>query len=178
MTDATYRLKAMRVGHVMSQTPVQLSANASMTEAADILLEHGISTAPVMDDQGRCIGILSSTDFLRRQSSLGHANESSMSNEVHQVVEPGAGQPIYISPVVEDRVSYHMTRAVQSVKPDVSLLKAAHIMNAEHIHRLPVLDDDDRVVGMLSTMDIVSSLIGAVDEESKSFVRQMRDGDF
>ncbi len=178
MHDATQRLKTLQVADVMNKELVQVSVNQSMTEAADILSRHNISTAPVIDEQGRCVGILSATDFLRRQSNLGHSHEQSLTSATHQLVDSPGEQPLHISPVAEDMVNSHMTRAVQSVGPDVSLLKAAHIMNAEHIHRLPVLDADGRAVGIVSTMDIVSSLVCAVDEGETTFARQMQDGDF
>ena len=127
---------------------------------------------------GRCVGILSATDFLQRESCAAHSDEQSLSGETHQLVNPPAEQPIRINSISENMVSCHMTRAVQSVSPDATLLKAAHIMNTVHIHRLPVLDGNGRVMGMISTMDIVSSLLNAVDEESAQFVRQMQSGDF
>ncbi len=178
MSDATQRLMTLHVGDVMNKAPVQVSANQTMTEAADVLAEHGVSTAPVMDEQGRCVGILSATDFLQRECGAGHADEQSLTGETHRLVKPPGEQSFHINSVPESMVSCHMTLGVQSVSADATLLKAAHIMNTEHIHRLPVLDNDGRVIGMISTMDIVSSLLNAVDEESASFVRQMQSGDF
>lgn len=175
MSDATNRLRSLQVADVMNRNPVQVSANQTMTEAAEMLTQHGVTSAPVMDEQGRCVGIVSAADFLRRES---RNDEHSMTLDTHDLVSPPGDQPLHISPVAENMVSSYMSRAVQSVGPNVSLLKAAQMMMAEHIHRLPVLDNDGRAIGMVSTMDVVSSLINAVDEEATSFVRQMHSGDF
>lgn len=176
MTDATHRLKTLRVADVMNREPIQVSANQTLAEAAKTLSEHGVSTAPVTDEQGRCVGMLSATDFLHRECR--HDHEQSLTGETHHLVDSSGEGPISINSLSENMVNCHMTQAVQSVSPDATLLKAAHIMNTEHIHRLPVLDQDGRVMGMVSTMDVVSSLLNAVDEESTSFVRQMQSGDF
>jgi predicted transcriptional regulator len=57
-----------------------------------------------------------------------------------------------------------MSPAVQAIDPGASLLKAARVMCAEHIHRLLVLNESNRPVGVISTMDIVAALVNVVDE--------------
>ncbi len=177
MIEAIERLKALRVEDVMAKGVVQVSANQTMSEAAKAFAMHGVSAAPVTDEQGRCVGILSATDFLGRE--CGDASgEQSLTTESHELIAPLSGGPMYIDSLAENMVNCHMSRAVQSVTPDISLLKSAAIMDAEHIHRLPVLDKNGRVIGMISTMDIVSSLLGAIDEEASAFVQKVKSGDF
>ena len=65
---------------------------------------------------------------------------------------------------VKDVACTYMTRTVRTVTPQTLLLRAAILMNLEHIHRLPVVDEDNRVVGMISTMDIVAAVLNSVDE--------------
>jgi CBS domain-containing protein len=57
-----------------------------------------------------------------------------------------------------------MSKRVHSLLPGESLLKAARTMCEQHLHRLPVVDDEGRVVGIISTMDIVAAVVNAVDE--------------
>lgn len=178
MSEAITRLESLQVQDVMSKDVVQVSANQTMSEAATVFADHGVSAAPVMDEQGHCDGILSATDFLCRECREAESGEHSLTSDSHRLVSPAGDGPMYIGSLSENLVSSHMTRAVQSVAPDVSLLKAATIMNAEHVHRLPVIDNHGRAMGLISTMDIVSSLLNAIDEEATSFVQQMRSGDF
>jgi CBS domain-containing protein len=63
-----------------------------------------------------------------------------------------------------DVVGAHMTPAVQSVAVDAPLLAAARIMDAQHVHRLIVLDAKERPIGVVSTMDIVAALLNAIEE--------------
>jgi CBS domain-containing protein len=50
------------------------------------------------------------------------------------------------------------------VQPEQTLLTAARIMCVKHVHRLPVLDSDNRPVGLLTAMDVVAAMVNAIDE--------------
>jgi len=58
----------------------------------------------------------------------------------------------------ENSVRQHMHSAVQTVSADTSVIKAAKIMIGEHIHRLVVLDETSRPVGMASSLDLLKAL--------------------
>jgi CBS domain-containing membrane protein len=133
--NAILRLRSLRVSDAMTKSVVQVAANQTLGEVAKSFAEHQISSAPVVDEQGRCMGILSATDFLNHDA-----------------------------PSLEQQVASYMTAAVKSIAPVAPLLTAAATMCAQHIHRLPVLDEYGRVVGMLSTMDIVAALLNAIEE--------------
>ena len=66
MNSAIERLLSLRVCDVMSSTVVEVSVNASLAEAAALLVDNNVSGAPVVDESGRCVGVLSSTDFVVR----------------------------------------------------------------------------------------------------------------
>ncbi|MEO8495410.1 MAG: CBS domain-containing protein [Planctomycetota bacterium] len=128
------RLKMLKVRDVMSQHVVEVSADVTMFEAADAFSQGDVSSAPVVDDQGQCVGMLSAADFIKRER-----------------------------PHSSDLVSRYMSGALRSVAADELLLHAARMMLTQHIHHLPVLEDG-RPIGVISTMDVVSVLINAVDE--------------
>jgi len=82
------------------------------------------------------VGILSANDFVHREAN----------------------------PTDEDRVSCFMSSGVQSVEPEATLIKAAEMMCALHVHRLPVLDRHEKPVGLITSMDIVAALVNVVSE--------------
>lgn len=139
------RLRTLRVADVMTRQVVELSPDQSLDEVGQLFRERDVSSAPVLDAQRRCVGVLSAADFLRH-----------------------TGQP---GGVVADV----MSRRVRTVGAQELLLKAAHIMSANHVHRLPVLGDDQRVVGVVSTMDFVAAVMNVLDEVEAS---QFRTADF
>ena len=168
MTSATQRLGSLKVSDVMARDVVQVPASQPLSDVAATFAEHAISAAPVIDDQGRCVGILSATDFLRRDCP----QEEDTRGEEHRLVRMENSMQLVSHRA--DVTSSYMTCDVQSIAADATLMTAAKVMCAEHVHRLPVLDKDGRVVGVISTMDIVSSLLNAVDEEATSFVHQIK----
>jgi CBS-domain-containing membrane protein len=152
MNSAIGRLRSLLVSDVMTRDVVWLSEQQTLGQASKILLDHGISAAPVVDADHRCIGMLSSTDLWRREMS--------------QSTQGNSTAPVWSDALRRgERVAAFMTHTVQSISPAEPLLKAAVIMCADHLHRLPVIDECDRLVGMVSTMDVVSALINAIEEE-------------
>jgi CBS-domain-containing membrane protein len=155
------RLQMLRVSDVMNRTVVCVRAEQSMAEAAEVLLRHEVSGAPVVDAAGRCVGILSATDFVRRESQLARREEQRSS--------PPGGVPVALrEPPEAQQVRSYMTSAVQTVSPRQFLVEAARMMCAEHVHRLPVLDEQGHPVGILTSLDIVAALTQAVDEAASS----------
>jgi len=161
-TNAMTRLRMLRVIDVMNRNVVKVNAQQSMTEIAKEFFDHDISAAPVVDELDHCVGILSATDFLRRDS---HADEALFGRTQRAGVKHLTGVAnAHVAGEVEDIASEYMTRTVRTVFSHTSLLSAAMLMNAEHIHRLPVVDENSHVVGMISTMDVVAALVNSMDE--------------
>ena len=111
---ALNRLVSLRVADVMSRQVVPVYTHQTMAEAAAVFIEHGISGAPVLDEQGHCVGILSAADFVRRQR--GAVRSASSFSACNQTVVRGCRDgPWQVEEVYEDRVTVHMSPAVQTV---------------------------------------------------------------
>jgi CBS-domain-containing membrane protein len=157
MWNAINRLLSLKVSDVMSRSVVEVSTSQGMDEAAAVFAAHHVSSAPVIDEQGCCVGILSATDFLRRNCS-----QSYLDTETHMLTQRDPNSPLEIV-AKGDLVSNYMTHAVQAVAPDQPLLNAARIMCAEHIHHMPVLEGHC-LLGLISTMDVVAAMMNAIEE--------------
>ena len=147
------RLLSLRVSDVMTRRVVQVSEADSMAHAAAVMLKNKVSGTPVTDSSERCVGMLSAIDFMRRQ---------------HADTKPG--MPVQDQNVVaavalnKDLVQQHMSAPVQAIDPDCSLAKATQKMCRSHVHRLPVIGADGRIVGIISALDIVAAVMNAVEE--------------
>jgi CBS-domain-containing membrane protein len=164
MNSAIERLLTLRVSDFMSRDVVQVSACQTMGEAAAVFVQHRITGAPVTDESGRCVGILSSVDFVRREQRRGDSAEDDLAQREHQLTQDRPSEPFHIESVAEDSVQSHMTTAVQAIDEHESLLEAARMVCAEHVHRLPVVDEHGHVVGVVSSMDLVAAMIKALEE--------------
>ncbi len=166
MLSAINRLRLLKVRDIMSHQVINVSANQTMAEAAQAFADNDVSSAPVTDEQGRCVGVLSAADFIKRDS--GQDDEFNGRELTQREQAAHAPDDCLTLKRTSDTVREYMSSAVQTVKAEATLLDAARAMCAEHVHRLPVLQAQ-RPVGVISTMDIVAALINAVDEEMSQF---------
>jgi CBS-domain-containing membrane protein len=157
MNSAIERLAGLRVKDVMARNVVEIPCHNTMSDAAECLATHEISGAPVVDEEGHCVGILTAADFMRREQNVGVDVE-------HALRRDSPEKPFRIDVVADDLVRTHMTPALQTIPHEATLAEAGRVMCAEHIHRLPVLDDQSHVVGVISSLDLVSTMIGILDE--------------
>lgn len=150
------RLTTLKVSDVMSHDVSVIPAAASMHQAAHILDTRHATGAPVVDDQQRCLGILSAADFVRFEIYRTGDEPAS-----HARGENSAPRGEYLP---WNSVRRYMSTAVQTVAPDAPLLRAAEIMCAEHIHRLVALNERGVPIGIITTLDIVAALTQMADE--------------
>ncbi len=110
-----------------------LAAETDIYEAAASLIERGVSGAPVVDDTGALVGILSEKDCLK-------------------VLAKGAGhQP------AQGTVAEFMVTEVETVPPSMDIYFAAGIFLAKPFRRLPVMEGD-RLVGQISRRDVLRAI--------------------
>ncbi|MEO2048646.1 MAG: CBS domain-containing protein [Pirellulales bacterium] len=133
---------SMRAKDVMTRNVVTVYSGQEMSTAAQKLRDHRIAGVPVISREGRCVGILSTKDFLKLSPG-----------------KSGAGA-----------VSTYMTSPAVTVSENHSLLDAAAILRSSRIHRVPVVDNQGRVVGILSTLDIVGQIFKAMEVETEATV--------
>jgi CBS domain-containing protein len=164
MNSAIERLLTLRVSDVMNTPVMTVPENSSMAEAASIFAKFEITGAPVVDAVGRCVGMLSATDFAMREHRLASGNERISGGWQHSVVQGGPDEPIHIETIAEDRVGEHMSPAVQTIHDTASLVNAARIMCREHIHRLVIIDENEHPVGLVSSLDLVAAMVAAIEE--------------
>lgn len=159
MSEAIDRLRTLMVRDVMNRGVVTVRDDELMRDAVWKLAHHEVSAAPVVDAEGCCVGILSSTDFVQQLAArVGEADPES------EAPVQSSSKTVVRDALWGDRVKSHMTTAVQSIAASAPLLDAARIMDAQHIHRLIAIDHREHPIGVISTMDVVAALLNAIDE--------------
>lgn len=148
----------MQVQDIMTRHVLTVRPETTVREVAEILVGHKISGVPVVEEDGALVGIVSEGDL--------------MSKEI--LPEPPAefcilGAVIYYHGLREykdafDRMAANyaamlMTKKVVTVRPEDDVSDVARIMRDKHIKRVPVLDGDGHLVGIVSRQDIVKMLL-------------------
>ncbi|GEJ59165.1 CBS domain-containing protein [Anaeromyxobacter diazotrophicus] len=111
---------------VMTRVVIAVQADLPLERARALFLERGIGGAPVVDDAGKPLGILSKTDLLRA----------------------GAGRP-------GGTVADEMSRNVLTLPEQAPISEAAALLAAEGVHRAPVVGREGRVVGIVTVLDLL-----------------------
>lgn len=147
-------LSAMTARELMSHEVIVVPQHLSLQAAARLLAESQISGAPVVDSEGRCVGVLSASDFLR------WAKGDQRAEKMHcaPVTICSDWQMVDVESLPEDEVSFHMTADPVTVRPETSVLDLARKMLDAHIHRVIVVDEKRRPIGIVASTDFVAAV--------------------
>ncbi len=143
-------LLTRKADDLMSRTVVLLPKEMSLHGAAHLLAQANISGAPVVDEDGRCIGVLSTTDFM-------HLAESGRT-------APCKCDSVYSWQIVEeetrpsDRVADYMNHDPVCVSPSTPIGDIARKMIDAHIHRVIVVDAVRHPIGIVSSTDVLAAI--------------------
>jgi acetoin utilization protein AcuB len=123
----------MQVREHMSPAPITIAADVDVHTALRMLQDHAVRRLPVTDVSGQVLGIVTERDLLLAVSHY-------------------LNIPIEIETV--------MTRPVVATTPDTPLAEAAMLMVGHKIGGMPVVDTDQRVVGIITESDIFRAFVG------------------
>jgi CBS-domain-containing membrane protein len=147
----------MRVSDLMTPEPVATHPDAPLKDAARKMTEHRISGLPVTDSDNHVVGILTESDFV-------------------DLARAGGGAPGLLDVLFVDHkqagpmtVSDIMTRKVVTIGPDASHVEAARVLHRKRIKRLPVVDDEGRLLGVISRADLLR-IYSRSDEEIRDLI--------
>lgn len=133
MTTLSHELTA---ADLMTIEPVTVAIDAPIEEAERLIRYYKVSGLPVVDHHGFLVGVISQTDFVYLDDP-----------QVRSLIRDDSG-PI--------RVGEVMSRPPLTVLRSTRLVDAARLMTRERVHRLVVIDQDRRPMGVLSAIDFVT----------------------
>lgn len=145
------------VADIMSRDPVVVRCETPLKEAIQILAERRISGLPVVDDKGKLIGIISETDLMWQETGVTPPAYIMFLDSVIYLQNPATYERD-LHKALGQTVGEIMSKNPISVSPDKSLRDAAKLMHDKSIHRLPVLDSEGQVIGILTRGDIVRAM--------------------
>jgi CBS domain-containing protein len=156
-----YKARRWRVCDVMTAPALSVTEHTSYKEVARLLSEHRLSALPVLSRGGRVIGVVSEADLLHKQERHHSARPDGMSWRLHRKAaakaEAGNAGQLMTSPAV-------------TIHPDAPVGSAARLLSSHHLRRLPVVDPDGKLLGIVSRRDLLSVFLRP-DEEIAAEVR-------
>jgi CBS domain-containing protein len=167
-------LKARTADDLMSPNPVSLRETATAREAACFLTERGISAAPVINEAGAPVGVLSQTDLVvhAREKIDSLTKSESYVEDFSEFAEvPGEPKGVWSGLNVErvdDKALVRdlMTPTVFTVRLDAPSAQVVEDMLALRVHRLFVVDDGGVLVGVVTATDVLRRLEAKLDDDA------------
>jgi predicted transcriptional regulator len=146
----------MTVGDVMSKEVVSVMPDDTVHDCIQRMVENRVYSLPVLGSQDECIGFISSSDLMEVTQEL---DEDLADLENADVITGRWLLERLMEGMGHTKVAEVMSEDVATVNVETRLPKAAREMLRNGVHRLPVIDIKDRVVGIISTTDILSAFV-------------------
>ncbi|MGB0563888.1 MAG: CBS domain-containing protein [Spirulinaceae cyanobacterium] len=148
------------VADFMSSPPLTVTPQTPLSETIQLLAKHQITGLPVVDDQGKLVGVIADTDLMWQETGaepppyimlLGSViylqNPARYEQELHKALGQTVGEVMSTPPI--------------STGPEQSLHEAAKLMHSKRVRRLPIVDADQSLVGILTHSDIIRAMANA-----------------
>lgn len=134
------KLAPIEIRHVMSKEVRCLQPEQSLRDAVELFAKHRISGAPVIKE-GKVVGVLSESDILKLVGA-------------DRVIDAKDAQALE-----RTKVADAMSREVLFVRPEDGLEVAVAFMNKAHVNRLPVVDKQGKLVGIIAREDVLKGMM-------------------
>jgi CBS domain-containing protein len=150
-------MRHLKVDDVMTRRVATVQVGAPFKEVARLLAERKISAVPVLDGDGKLAGIVSEADLLRKEQY----HEDAMRTRRRF---GSRRERVFRAKARGDFAGDVMTTPAITVGPETTVVEAAKLMIEQDVKRLPVVDSDGCLVGIVSRADLLWVFLRPDDE--------------
>jgi CBS-domain-containing membrane protein len=143
--------RSVRVIEVMTKDVAAVSGDTPLEDVAEIMAARKVSGVPVIDGNGKVIGVVSEKDLL---SVMGAGAASNFMEVIAQCLK---GRSCLAVPVRKKVAADIMSSPAVTVKEETTVMEVAGLFTQRGVNRVPVVDANGRMVGIVSRGDIVRS---------------------
>jgi CBS domain-containing membrane protein len=145
------RFGAITCADIMSRDVISVEYGTSLEDAWGLLLKHRIKALPVINSARRLIGIITQTDFMRQANLQVYTGfEQKLKQFIRRTTNTHSDKPEVVGQI--------MTAKVQSAEEDAHIVELVQPLSDSGIHHIPIVDDQRRLVGMVTQSDMVAAL--------------------
>lgn len=147
-----------KIKDIMSRDVVTLSAGDTIHDALVLMGENRVSALPVVDRHNHCVGILSTSDLVDMTRDV--------DDDLYHLdlVDPTSRRFLLdklAHSMGAETVQSFMSETVATVEPNTTIARATREMLRNRVHHLPVVDDNNHLLGIISTMDVLAEFADA-----------------
>lgn len=141
---------------IMTREVQTVTPETEVPEVARLLWEHKISGVPVVEGR-RVIGMITEYDLISQETEFNAPLVIPFLDAYFKV--PGTGDREQLRRILATTARQLMSRPVRTVRPDATVQDVATLMYEERINAVPVVDEADELVGIVSRADIVRLMV-------------------
>jgi CBS domain-containing membrane protein len=141
--------RSLKAKDVMTREVVYVAPETPLKEAAVLMARHAISGVPVVDADRKVLGVMSEKDF------LSHMGTKSQKSFMGVVAECLAGTGCLAVSILEQNAGDIMTSPAITVEENTSIQEVSDTLGKWNINRVPVVDEEKRLKGILSRADVL-----------------------
>jgi len=141
---------------IMTTEVMTVSPQTTVLDLARLLAEHKINGAPVVDDNGRLVGVVTQSNLIDRVKKFELPHVVTILDAHFYLELPGTFKK-NLEKLVGNLVSDIMAAPPVTITADVQVDEIASIMARRQVHTLPVLDGD-KIIGIIGKIDIIRAL--------------------
>jgi len=145
--------RELTAGEIMTREVALVRTDTPVVEVAEVMGQGGISGVPVLDGEGRVVGMISEKDFLRRMG----VKESQ--NFMTLVAACLRTKGCVALPLKNQTAGDLMSAPAVTISPEARVRDIAALFSARHINRAPVTDADGRLLGIVTRGDLVRATL-------------------
>ncbi|MGW2515487.1 CBS domain-containing protein [Streptomyces sp. NPDC001617] len=163
-------MKHNKVGSVMTTEVVRAEYGTPFKEVVRLLGENRISGLPVIDEDEKVIGVISETDLMIRQADAPDPYEPERRHPLDALTRESRTRKAKARARTAGQL---MTEPPVTVHADDTIVEAARTMALRHVERLPVLDEEQRLVGIVTRRDLLQVFLRPDTEIHKEVIDEV-----
>jgi len=141
--------RSVTAGEIMTREVAYVHPETPLSEVAEVMGRRGVSGVPVVDADGKVVGVISEKDFLTRMGVKEPQNFMAL------VAGCLKTKGCVALPVKKQNAAQIMSSPAVTVGPDTQLKDIAALFAARGVNRAPVTDPEGRLLGLISRGDII-----------------------
>lgn len=155
----------IKVKDAMEKNVIKFHSDDKISDVAQQLRDNKISGAPIVDDNNKVIGIVSEGDIMRLLEVHSPRLNLILPSPL-DVIELPIRMKYELDEIAEDMnraasvlIGEIMTKKVYNIKEEDDISDAAQFMDTHSINRLPVVDGEDKLIGIITRGDLISAMV-------------------
>jgi len=143
-------LRNIKIREIMTPNPISINVKSPIGEAIKMLYDQVFKSLPVVDSEKHLLGVITSSDLV---------NQGILPFYLPLLDKTDVDRRDLLNKAYEVSVSDVMSKPAVTINQDATAQEAANLMTSRRIKRLPVVDDQGKLVGMISRIDLIAAAI-------------------